>query len=359
MRTSFASPTFVGWAGIAFVFSAACGDDTAGSGGASSASTTIATGAAQSAATGATNASSSSGASEGGGGSAPVGDPLFVAVGYGGRRMSSPDGVTWSNDVIVDVNGGDDDNLFRGVGFVGGKFVAVGGSSAGQIALSADGATWEFQTPGTSWLADVVELGGTLVTAGGNGLKQRSTDGGVVWTDQAPYLAGHYRGIAAGNGVAVAAGHTYDTDPPQGLSSTTTDGITWTAEEKGGAAFGSIAFGAGRFVAAGDNRCAVSANGQGWSDCNGVSGGGLDHVVFVNGQFVIGNASGYFESSDGLAWQHVDGDHRSVSAHGNGLYVALGWPDHIYTSPDLVTWTEQTHEPGPAFVEVAFGHVVH
>src|SRR5688572_22291212 len=48
----------------------------------------------------------------GGGGAAPEGTPIFVAVGYGGRRMSSLDGVTWDNDIIVDPNGGDDNNLF-------------------------------------------------------------------------------------------------------------------------------------------------------------------------------------------------------------------------------------------------------
>jgi len=282
-----------------------------------------------------------------------------VAVGYGGRRITSTDGVKWESDVIVDPMGGDDDNLFRGVGFDGNQFIAVGGSAAGQIATSPDGATWTFRTPGTSWLADVVTLGSTLVTAGGNGLRQRSLDAGVTWVDPAPYYAGHFRGIASGKGIAVAAGHTYG-NTTVGLSATTTDGKTWTPEVTGGTAFHSIAFGdvaGGVFVAAGDNRCATSPDGATWKDCAGISGAGFDRVVFANGTFIIGDASGYFTSTDGAAFQHTNAEHHGVLAHGLGLYVALDWPDHILTSPDLSTWTLRSGDTGPAFVEVAFGFV--
>lgn len=337
----------------------ACGDDS-DTGGGGSGPTTSATGMTTTS-TGTTSATSATGATSStatGSGGAPVGDPLFVAVGYGGRRISSPDGITWSNDVIVDPAGGDDNNLFRGIGFVGGQWVAVGGSSAGQIATSPNGKDWTFQTPGTAWLADVVELGGTLITAGGNGLRQRSVDGGVTWTDQAPYYAGHFRAIAAGNGVAVAVGHTYGMNVDHGLISTTTDGANWSPESvDDGPPFGSIVFGDGIFVAAGDDRCWLSNDAHNWSDCTGVTGGNLDRVVFVNGEFLIGNPSGYFHSTGGARFTHTDSQHHPVSAYGQGLYVALEWPDHIFTSPDLSTWTEQTHDPGPAFVEVVLGHL--
>ncbi len=268
--------------------------------------------------------------------------------------MSSPDALVWTNDIVVDPNGGDDDNLFRGVGYANGQFVAVGGSAKGQIATTLNGKDWTFREPGTSWLADVVSLPAGLVTAGGNGLRERSLDAGATWADPAPYYAGHFRGIAAGNGIAVAAGHTYG---GAGMTSTSTDGKTWTPEATSGTAYSAVAFGQGTFVAVGDARCSTSTDGLTWSDCVGVSGSGLDGIVFVNGAFVVGNASGYFTSTDGTTFQHQAAEHHSVAAFGGGLYVALDWPDRILTSPDLTTWTVRQENTGPAFVQVAYGTV--
>src|SRR5688572_27729099 len=38
----------------------------------------------------------------------------FIAVGYGGRRLTSLDGRAWQNDQEDNANGGDDDQLLRG-----------------------------------------------------------------------------------------------------------------------------------------------------------------------------------------------------------------------------------------------------
>lgn len=345
----------LGLAMSAAMSTAGCDDATTTGAGGATASTSTGS-APTTTANGSTSATGTSASSSSGG---QTGSPRLVAVGYGGRRMTSADGIMWTDDVIVDPMGGDDDNLFRGVGFDGKQFIAAGGSAAGQIATSPDGKTWTFRPPGTSWLADVVPLGAALVTAGGNGLRQRSIDAGATWIDATPYYAGHYRGIASGKGVAVAAGHTYG-NSTVGLSSTTTDGKTWTAEVTGGSSFHSIAFGdvaGGVFVAAGEDRCSTSPDGAAWTPCAGTTGGGFDHVVFANGMFILGNASGYFTSTDGATFQHLDAEHHGVVAHGLGLYVALDWPDHILTSPDLQSWTVRSGDTGPAFVEVAFGYV--
>src|SRR5204863_5090657 len=63
---------------------------------------------------------------------------MAVVVGYGGRRVSSTDGVTWENFQQLNPNGGDDADLLRGVAFGGGTFVAVGGSTF----TSPDGVVW-------------------------------------------------------------------------------------------------------------------------------------------------------------------------------------------------------------------------
>src|SRR4051794_22942750 len=65
---------------------------------------------------------------------------LFVAVGYGGRRVTTRDGVHWENDVELAPNGGDDDNCLFSVAFGHGRFVAVGGGAGvGRIMTTVDG----------------------------------------------------------------------------------------------------------------------------------------------------------------------------------------------------------------------------
>ncbi len=55
---------------------------------------------------------------------------IFVAVGYGGRRKSSEDGIHWQNDTKWAADGGDDDNCLFSIVFAQGKFVAVGGGAS-------------------------------------------------------------------------------------------------------------------------------------------------------------------------------------------------------------------------------------
>src|SRR5271165_2966513 len=70
---------------------------------------------------------------------------IFVAVGYGGRRMSSRDGITWQNVLQWADKGADDSNNLISIAFGKGKFVAVGGggwsrdSQAGHVLVSTDG----------------------------------------------------------------------------------------------------------------------------------------------------------------------------------------------------------------------------
>ena len=67
---------------------------------------------------------------------------LFVAVGYGGRRMASRDGRTWENDTRWSDVAADDDNVLFNVAFGLGRFVAVGGAAKGRIVTTRDGKEW-------------------------------------------------------------------------------------------------------------------------------------------------------------------------------------------------------------------------
>jgi hypothetical protein len=153
---------------------------------------------------------------------APKGTPIFVAVGYAGRRVRSRDlGMTWENDQNLG-GGGDDEFLLRAVTWGHGVFVATGW----KIVTSPDGATWtEQKNPNRQWLGGVQYGNDRFVAAGGYGYSAYSTDG-LTW------MAGMGRGteaarsLAFGNGTFVAA-----TDPGNWWQ--TADGRTWMRTEAG------------------------------------------------------------------------------------------------------------------------------
>src|SRR5689334_19205311 len=85
------------------VFGVACSDSTGSGAGESGGGGNTGAGSTNGGGGGTSNGGSTgdAGAPQGGegGGVQPTGTPILVAVGYGGRRMSSLDGVTWDNDI--------------------------------------------------------------------------------------------------------------------------------------------------------------------------------------------------------------------------------------------------------------------
>jgi len=280
-------------------------------------------------------------------------DAVIVAVGYGQRRVRSEDGTTWTDFVEVDPDGGDDENLLRGVGYGNGVFVAVGNRSLRSL---DGGITWqdEYDTGG-SFLSDAVYMDGMFIAAGGNGTRMRSVDDALSWGDETRFFGGHYRAIAAGNGIAVAVGHTYE---GEGLSSTTTDGINWTSELIGGAQYSgdSLAFGNGVFVAR-DSGGGLhwSADGQRWTDAaQSVGGGGS--LLFAQGEFILDDDAGYWTSADGDTWSSSSVEFaRSPASWFNGQYLTLGWPATISVSKDLGGWEEVFAPGGSGLSQFAIG----
>ena len=68
---------------------------------------------------------------------------LFVAVGYGGRRITSRDGISWENDQRWSNEAKDNDEVLFDVAFGAGRFIAVGGGSqTGHILSTRDGREW-------------------------------------------------------------------------------------------------------------------------------------------------------------------------------------------------------------------------
>ena len=154
----------------------------------------------------------------------PVGSkPVFVMVGYGGRRIRSTDlGLTWTDDQRLIPMGGDDQYLLRGVGYGNGLFVATGF----KILTSPDGVTWtERANPQQQWLAPPIWGNGRFVAAGGYGYTATSIDG-ITWR-----MGGNH-GIEAARTLVFKDG-TFTAATDQGFWWTSADGESWTKTSGG------------------------------------------------------------------------------------------------------------------------------
>ena len=335
---------------------------TAGATGGSSAPVGGASGGQAAGAGGAGGAKGAAGATGGGAGGgqagSPGGAPVAVAVGYGRRRLRTTDAKIWTMQEST-ASGGDDNDLFRGVTWGNGRFVAVGGSSVSLTMTSADGQTWTTGTGTTGdWLGGVAWNGTAFVAAGGNGRRVRSTDNGATWTNSTGYKSQsiHYRGVAFGAGQIVAAGHTYSESPNVGVISTSPDGQAWTERRHAGAPLGTIAFGNGMFVGSGDNGAiATSADGITWTERTVGAGSGA--VIFTGTAFVLRRDGGLYTSTDGAQWTMASSDSREVLGYFNGNYVSFGWPLKVTISSDLKQWSTAFDPKGSGLTGVAVGNL--
>lgn len=264
---------------------------------------------------------------------------IFVAVsnsGTGNRVMTSPDGITWTIRVSSS------DQLYTCVFFGAGLFVALAGGTT--YMTSPDGVAWTTQTslPTTSWKSLI--FAESLFVASGNAGIITSADG-LSWTDPPTSIGGlgamaydgssfvfigfsneteisadgstwtyypgyvnrtffsgiTHNGLAAPNGLWVAA---YDAqEPPLDGTGfmTSPDGITWTFQHVGDPGVG-----------------------IGGADICGLAYGNGMWVALING----GADSQYATSEDGLTWEPLfdpllftyETD-KGVLGFGNGVFI--------------------------------------
>jgi hypothetical protein len=240
-----------------------------------------------------------------------AGEPVIVAVGYGGRRMRSLDlGVQWGDLVEDDPDGGDDENLLRAATFADGLFVAVGW----RILTSVDGVSWDdHSVDGQQLCGGVAHGNGVFVCVGGCGNSYRSSDG-LAWSEGGNATEGlgcaHMRSLAFGNGVFVAAGD-------QGRVSTTGDGVDWSAP----------------------------------------ADEDVSRVVFRDGEFIAQGEGLYKTSTDGVSWTEHDGE-ADVADQGLGVWLRGEWKGKIDRSTDGVAYDRVFDDEGNHLQAFAFGLVV-
>jgi hypothetical protein len=253
---------------------------------------------------------------------------FLIGATSSGRIFTSPDGdnLTQRHDISTY-------HSIQGIAYGNNVYVAVGES--GRILTSSNAASWTLQivTNDPMSFLDVVFAGGQFVAVGAyNGYRSviyTSADG-VNWTDRTIDNGLYLQSIVYANGLFVAVGR-------EGLILTSSDGVNWAPWSSGlnipGGELKGVAYGDGRFVAAG-NAVTTSLDGINWTPQGNPSSYQIAAVAYGNGLFVAVNGGGQvLTSPDGVTWTnrgHVDGvDYFAAVAYGNGRFVAVGYPAAI------------------------------
>lgn len=271
----------------------------------------------------------------------PSADGAYVAVGWGGAAITSPDGDAWTSTTSsIPIS-------FFGVA-PGTPWVAVG--SSGGAYSSADGIAWVPQPTGTAqWLRAVASDGASWVAVGTGGAIVRSTDGETWATVTSPTTA-DLHGVATDGAswVAVGAG---------GTTITSTDGVTWAVGGNAGTALDGIAHGAGTWIGVGPDGAMRSSidGGATWSavDLGGVTAADLSGIAWAGGTggaseawLAVGAGGTVLRSVDGTTWSASGAGGgatlRAVAPACQGTWLAVGDNGLLLTSPDGVAWTQKT-----------------
>lgn len=164
---------------------------------------------------------------------------LFVRVGDSGHIATSPTGVTWttrtnplgSSVTMTSVTWGADIGMF------------VAATTTGGLVTSTNGTTWTFRTSGfaaTASINGVARARGQFLAVGAGGVSSQSTDG-VTWTANSAWTGGAdinaVTANPAGDGwYAVGTGRTgtklggaWSTTTGSGITGNTFRGVAWSA----------------------------------------------------------------------------------------------------------------------------------
>ena len=243
----------------------------------------------------------------------------FLVGGSLGIRLSSPDGVTWTQLPSFDQS--------RVAGFASGNGRHVQLGVLGSVAVSLDGESWQLGNLGVYEPANSITFGQGLFVVGteasSDSVSRQSkiftSPDGFVWTERFSTPLGKIFAGRVGNGTFAAVFH----DDNFGRVLRSTDGITWSM--------------------------------QGNLPVESISLFG-----FANGLFFVGGETGeLYTSPDAITWTKRPTGHGTALYtihYANSLYVAAGEGGNIYTSSDLVTWTRRQSGTTTVLSEIAYAN---
>jgi len=247
------------------------------------------------------------------------GNGRYVAAGtFGGQNVfaSSADGVKWETRF----KDGQHKNYVRGLGFGKGLFIAIGGepvtvgASAPILLSSPDGVKWSdyILIKGKNILRRIAFGNGLFVGVGDRGRRAASSDG-TEWKDAPDVKAiDTLVDVAFGKGVFVGVGL-------HGLRMKSDDGLKWSERLIGeeGEHLNSILWAGDRFVAVGMGATYTSPDGTTWKRESNKNAPLT--VAYGNNQFIGSNWRGrILRSTDALDWREVFKAEHHIEAIGFG-----------------------------------------
>lgn len=272
-------------------------------------------------------------------------DSVWVAVGYGGRRMISTDGKTWKITAEWAQPGKDDSNNLMGLIHAQNKFIAVGGGGGGKtggghVLISTDGEAWRevWKAPGR--INPIVYGDGRFVVGGPRKQMYWSTDG-EDWTPGARLedrRCSHFRQGAYGNGVFVITGNNGGNSPA--WICTTKDGRTVSDFTFDIPNIRGLTFADGKFVIVGEGVRIVSTDGIDWQQTGLQESERLTWVIHTGSEFLCGGGKNLYSSTDGVHWVEDPRRFRGTPKWTDGTrFISTSWPGKMFYSSDSgKTW---------------------
>ena len=286
----------------------------------------------------------------------------FIAVGYDGLRITSPDGKTWSEEVL-----GKEGMTFNALAIGGGRCLTAGIHGGRNIfSVTDDGQNWQDSdsdagysrySRGVFFARDrFYILAGDPVTVGNAKVEIFTTkDGSKIESHaQQEKALSVLRRCAVGEDLFVAVGD-------RGRRAWSEDAITWHDDEnsKPLETLIDIAYGNGVFVGVGLHGLRMTSDdGKTWgSQLVGEEGEHLNRILWTGDRFVaVGLGATYF-SPDGHNWTREPNiDPPLTAAFGNGVFVGSNWKGRLMSSSDAIRW-EQVHRCSQHVEAVEFGEL--
>lgn len=270
---------------------------------------------------------------------------VFLAIGPGGHRMTSQDGLTWENHASWGKPGHDNNDLNVAVVFKGMAIVG-GGYSQARLTATRDGRTWaEGALPRGGPIFGLEVVGEHLHVITLHGHVYKSADGEKYeWIGAAnmPTKTHWIRNTVAGNGLIVGSG---DYGPAMAFNSATKEiTVTQMAGQKDkNAMWRRVAFGNGVFVVAGqDGLLASTKDGKTWQNNEThADRGDISSVVWTGTQFLASTSKSALASKDGSRWEKLDAKlPRMLHPAGGFLYGWSGPGIKLQRSRDGQKWEE-------------------
>ncbi len=306
-----------------------------------------------------------------------IGNGKIVVMGESGSAAVSSDGINWIVASVTTTSG-------NSLQFADGYFFFL---SSNKIYLSEDGLNWTSSYPtdfsynnkALAYGNDVFLVAGnnpTLLYASENGLDWsrplRSEsynfhdvvygDNGFVavlhgaqiihshdgfnWS-QPTTLSGDIRDVTHVNGYYFLGGYPAHSTAGYKMLYVSRDGLQWTPTS-GSGTYDGIAYGNGTLVAVANDNLFRSTDGINWEEVPGIPGGWNWQIQYGDSGFFASdeNGSSIFSADGSTFTFHEVSDFEEPQDYYNitffnGMYVACGNNEGIFTSPDGREWTKR------------------